>query len=288
MSELEHTPDSSGSSGPDTKGVAGRNPGEAGGNWKAVLVVLLAVFAGLAGLAYYASRWKKEIVVREVVIEGARIVPAREVSLVLNGFVGRNLQKVDAEAIRSRLLRIAYVRDVSVSRELNGIIRVRVVERVPLARTVFRNARMVIDREGVLLPATPAAVARIPGMITVFGISRTRDAGAGLRKLTPGDSTLLMDLTEALSESDYAGLLIRQIHLQNRPMTFCRAAASPARFIVGSDGNFKEKLKKFEIFWQKVVSKKGLDNFDTVDLRFRDRIFTRDSVSPEVQQEAPL
>ncbi len=79
MSELEHTPDSSGSSGPDTKGVAGRNPGEGGGNWKAVLVVLLAVFAGLAGLAYYAARWKKEIVVREVVIEGARIVPAREI-----------------------------------------------------------------------------------------------------------------------------------------------------------------------------------------------------------------
>ncbi len=288
MSELEHTPDFSGSSGPDTEGGARRNPGEGGGNWKAVLVVLLAVFTGLAGLAYYASHWKKEIVVREVVIEGAKIVPARELSRVLNGFVGRNLQNVDADAIRSRLLRIAYVRDVSVSRELNGIIRVRVVEREPLARTVFRNTPMIIDREGVLLPETPGAGLRVPGMIRVFGISRTMDAGTGLKRLSPGDSTLVMELTEALRKSDYAGLLIREIHLENRPMTFCRAAGSPTRFIVGSDGNFKEKLKKFEIFWQKVVSKKGLDNFDTVDLRFRGRIFTRDSVSPEVQQEATL
>lgn len=284
MSELEHTPNSSDSSGLD----AGRNPVEGGGNWKAVLVVLLAVFAGLAGLAYYAAHWKKEIVVREVVIEGAQIVPARELSLVLNGFVGRNLQKVDADAIRSRLLRIAYVRDVSVSRELNGIIRVRVAEREPLARTVFRNTRMIIDREGVLLPETPAAGAGFPGMIKVFGIYSTRNAGTGLKKLSPGDSALVMELTEALRKSDYAGLLIREIHLENRRMTFCRVAGSPTRFIVGSDGNFKEKLKKFEIFWQKVVSKKGLDNFDTVDLRFRGRIFTRDSVSPEVQQKATL
>jgi cell division protein FtsQ len=171
---------------------------------------------------------------------------------------------------------------------LNGIVRVRIDEREPLAQTVYRNRRMVIDTEGVLLPETPGVIARYSGLIRVFGVERTRDAGRGLKKLSAPDSALVMALTGALSQTDYARLLIREIHLEGGRMPFCRAAGSPVRFIVGRDGNFKEKLKKFEIFWQKVVSKKGPDNFHTVDLRFRDRIFTRDSVSPEIQQQLPL
>jgi cell division protein FtsQ len=258
------------------------------GNWKAVLVVLLAVFIGLAGLAFHASRWKREVVVREVVIEGARIVSRKALSLSLDGYIGKNLQDIDAGALSRKLLRIPYVKSIELNRELNGILRVRVVEREPRALTLFHNRRMVIDSEGVLLPETPAVATRFPGLIWLSGITRTADAGYGLKKLSPADSSLVMDLAAALRQSDYAGLLIREIHVDRGGMTFCKATGSTTRFIVGSDGNFKEKLKKFEIFWQKVVSKKGLDNFHTVDLRFRDRIFTRDSVAPEIQQQLPL
>ncbi|MBM3163750.1 MAG: FtsQ-type POTRA domain-containing protein [Chlorobi bacterium] len=293
MSDSEYTLEQSGpeDAGTDAGSGQGGSPGSSGdgrGNWKAVLVVLLVVFSGLAGLATYASRWKKEVVVREVVIEGADIIPRSELFPLLKGSIGTNLQNFDVGKIRGKLLAVPYIREVSLTRELNGIIRVRVVEREPLALTVYRNRPMVIDTEGVLLPETKGGAVRFSGLIRVFGVAHTRDAGNGLKKLSAPDSSLVMALTEALRRTDYARLLIREIHLEGGRMPFCRAAGSQTRFILGSDGNFKEKLKKFEIFWQKVVSKKGPDNFHTVDLRFRDRIFTRDSVAPEIQQQFPL
>ena len=85
--------------------------------------------------------------------------------------------------------------------------------------------------------------------------------------------------------SDYARLLIRELHFEQNNMTYCLAVQAPTRFIVGNDGNFKEKLKKFEIFWQRVISKKGFGSYGTVDLRFRERVFTKDLVSPEMKQD---
>ncbi len=277
----------SGGSDCDNAGGSRMQP-EGAGSWKALLVILLSVFAGLAGLAYYASHWKKEIVVREVVIEGARVIPRSELVSELNGFVGRNLQDIDVSELRERLLGIPYLRKVSVSRELNGILRVRVAEREPIALTLFMGNRMVIDDEGLLLPETREVTALFPDLIRISGITHASDYGGVVKKLTVRDSTQIRDLIGALRLSEYAGLLINEIHLDAGGMTYCRAKGSPTRFILGSEGNFKEKLKKFEIFWQKVVSKKGLDHFDAVDLRFRDRVFTRGYESPDIQQEVSL
>ncbi|MEE9904011.1 cell division protein FtsQ/DivIB [Chlorobium sp.] len=292
ISDSEHNEDSkvpdSSSVSSGSEGNAGRLPGDSGGNWKAVLVILLLVFAALAGLAFYASNWKQEVAVREIVIEGADIVPRNELSEVLNGYLGKNLQNLDTGAIESKLLAVSYVRRVSIARELNGIIRVKVTEREPLARTVYRNRNMIIDTEGVLLPETPRVSSRFGTLIGVFGIGRTVKGRNAPERLAERDSAVVMSLAEALRESDYARLLIREIHLQPDGLTFCRAAGSSARFVVGSDGNFKEKLKKFEIFWQKVVSKKGTDAFESVDLRFRDRIFTLDTLARQMRQDVVL
>ncbi len=94
---------------------------------------------------------------------------------------------------------------------------------------------------------------------------------------------MIVQFLDALSGADYARLLIRELHLAGNNLSWCIAMTAPTRFIVGNDGNFKEKLKKFEIFWQKVVSKKGFGFYDTVDLRFRERVFTTDSVSAEAK-----
>lgn len=264
-------------------------PGGGGGSWKIVLAVLVVVCAALAALAYYASRWKQEVVVRKVVIEGTEVAPKDDISALLDGSLGKRLDAINVESLRARLLRIPFVREVSLNRELSGILRVRIVEREPLARTTFQGSAMVIDTKGVLLPELRTLGARFPGMIRIYGIGRVfRDTGTGLRKLSAKDSVLVMELTSALRESEYARLLIREIHLEAGELVYCKAAGSPSRFILGSEGNFKEKLKKFEIFWQQVVSKKGLGHFHTVDLRFRDRIFARDSVAPEIQQQTPL
>jgi len=258
------------------------------GNWKALLIVILLVCSALFALAQYASHWKKEVVVKEVVIDGLSIVPRAEIAKNLKGYKGRNLQQLDTGEIRKRVVASPYVKDAVISKELNGIVRVQVIERVPVALTLIGGRVMAIDREGFLLPQRAGVVSRIPKLLEVRGINRLRAAGNGLQQLDVRDRYLLQQFLDALSATEYAALLVREFHFAENNQSCFIAVQAPTRFIVGNDGNFREKLKKFEIFWQKVVSIKGYGTFEAVDLRFRERIFTRDPASPEVPQVNPL
>ena len=255
-----------------------------GGNWFALLFILLMAFAALAGLVSVASHWKKEVVVRGFVVDGASIIADRELLSRIMVFKGQNLQELDAEELKGMILVISYLRDAVISKELNGMVRVRVLEREPVAITVIDGRMTVIDREGFLLPWKPVIAERFPKLLEIAGINRLKTARNGLQQLDSRDVALILHFLESLSETEYASMLVRELHLAGNNMTWYLAAQAPTHFIVGNDPNFKEKLKKFEIFWQKVISKKGFGCYDTVDLRFRDRIFTTDLLAPQEPQ----
>lgn len=274
--------------GPENGGASDRAVPVFAGSRKVLAFFILIVLAVLVALANYASKWKKEILVREFVVDGVSIVSGSDLTASLKGYRGKHLQELESEEVKKRIMAFPYVKDAVISKELNGIVRINVIERVPVALTVIGGRIMAIDRDGFLLPGKESFSAWVPKLLEVRGISRMKVAGNGLAQLDQRDLSMLLQFLDALSQSEYATLLIREFRLADNNQTFCIAVQAPTRFIVGNDGNFKEKLKKFEIFWQKVVSKKGFGTFDTVDLRFRDRIFTRDPASPEVPQVNPL
>ena len=257
------------------------------GNWKARVFLLLLVFGGLAALASYSSHWQKDVVVRDIVVDGVSSIVAKDFSSSMNVYKGRNLQELDPAELRARVMLFPYVRDAVISKELNGIVRIRVIERLPLALTVMNGNVMTVDTEGFLLPVKKELSQQLPKLLSISGISRLKSAGNGLQQLDRRDVDVLRQFLSALAETNYARLLIRELHLEGNNMTYCIAVQAPTRFIVGNDGKFKEKLKKFEIFWQKVVSKKGFGSYESVDLRFTDRIFTKDALLPQVTQDVP-
>ena len=256
-----------------------------GGSWVSRTVVFLMVIAVLVVLASVASQWKKGVVVRGFVLDGASIISDREFLSRLNAFKGRNLQNLDTKELKKKIMTIPYLRDAEIGKELNGIVRIKVFEREPIALAVFDGQIMALDGEGFLLPVR--ARHGVP-LLKISGITRLNITENGLRQLDRRDVALIRDFLEMLLQTEYARLFIGELHLAGNNMTWCLTAQSPSRFIVGKDGNYKEKVKKLEIFWQKVVSKKGLDFYETVDLRFRERIFTRDTLPPVVLQSVSL
>jgi cell division protein FtsQ len=253
-------------------------------SWPVVTAALLLI--GMVALAVYAGRWKKSVVVKDIVISGTSLVSGQEIASTLRGYRGKKLEEVSTEEITRKLALQPYIRDMLVSKELNGIIRVEISERSPEAVTVFQGREMIIDSDGMLLP-DPGVSARFHRLQKVYGITRALPAGRSMYRLLRKDHQVLDQLIGALAGSDYAGLLVREIHLSGDDRTWFMAGGSSIRFIIGNEGNFKEKLKKFEIFWQKVVAKKGLDSYESVDLRFRDRVFARESDIPVMQQNSP-
>ena len=243
-----------------------------GGRWAVAAIVLVLLVAVLAGLAYYAGEWKKSVWVKRIVITGNRLLSTDELMKKAGGLEGRSLESVDSAALTRSYRSLPYVRDVNVSRELNGVVRIVVEERLPLTRIASGRKVQVIDSEGYILPyrklSPPAATRPL-----VSGVRTIRSRSGRPEKADKKSFAVLKGMIDAVSASEYAGLIIRHIALQESNPTYFTAAGSSTRFIVGNDGNYKEKLKKFEIFWQKVVARKGLDSYATVDLRFDDRVF---------------
>jgi len=244
-----------------------------------LLVFFLVLVVGLAALAFFASQWKKSVTVSKIVVGGTMLVSRQKIERQLKVFNGRKLVEVGIADIRNVLLPDPYIRDMRISKELNGIVRVDITERQPVAVTIYADKSMIIDSEGVLLPDNGIS-ARYHRLPKVYGISRVQSAGAGLYGLGSGDHQLLDLILDAFDASPHARLMLGEIYLAGGNRTWFKVSGSPVRFIIGNDGNFKEKLKKFEIFWQKVVAKKGFECYEYVDLRFRERVFARE---PETQ-----
>ncbi|NTU92415.1 MAG: FtsQ-type POTRA domain-containing protein [Chlorobiaceae bacterium] len=254
------------------------------GSLPVIAAALLMLVAAIVALAWYASVWKQEVKVARVVVSGLNLLSRQKLEHSLSAFTGRKLLEVREEELRRALASEPYIKEMKIGRELNGVIRVTVTERLPLATTFFQGQRMIIDTDGLLLPDN-AVSARFHRLPFVSGVSGTVTAKPGVWRMPREDARMLEQMISAFSESDYAGLMVREIHLVPANQTWFQASGSPIRFILGNEGNFKEKLKKFEIFWQKVIAKKGLDCYESVDLRFRERVFARE---PQIAGSSPV
>ncbi|HWR01898.1 MAG TPA: FtsQ-type POTRA domain-containing protein [Chlorobaculum sp.] len=239
-----------------------------------ITAMVMLLLGGIAALSWYAEHWKKRVTINRVVVSGTTLISATEIEKRLQSFKGRNLEDVRLEEVRRALGPQPYIKEMLTNRELNGILRVRIKERQPAAVAVNGQSRQIIDTEGVLLPddGISGRFHRIP---PVYGVSVN---GSG--RLRADEQRLLVQILEAFAESPNAALMLSEIHLSPNNQSWFSVAGSPIRFIIGNDGNFKEKLKKFEIFWQKVVAKKGIDCYESADFRFQDRVFAREPEKP--------
>ncbi|HCD35744.1 MAG TPA: cell division protein FtsQ [Chlorobium sp.] len=251
----------------------------AGGGWKAFLLVFFPVMLMLVWLSFAASEWQKDVRVRSVAVDGAQLVSSAAVAKGLGRWKGKNIHDVDTSAVSGRVAGMAWVKHVRVGQELNGVLRVVVRERVPLAEVFFGGERFVMDSEGVLLPPPAGFGTRVQGLVKVSGIPSPSLRERGFLRVDRKSLGLVKSFSEALSGVPDAAILVRELHLEGSNESWFSVAGDPARFIVGNDGDFKEKLEKFGIFWQSVISKKGYGCYRVVDLRFRDRVFTTDAAT---------
>jgi cell division protein FtsQ len=263
------------------------------GRTPVIMTVAIMLLSAVAALSFYATHWKRKVTVTRLVVNGTTLIPSGSIEKRLEGFKGMNLEEVRLDDIHRALRSEPYIRNMQIGRELNGILRVRIEERKPAAALVDGNDLMIIDTEGFILPDNEVS-ARFRRLLPVYGAGRldTPD-DQGLRRLNTPDRQLLFELLAAFVASEHVGMMVSEIHLSKENQTWFAVKGSSIRFVVGNDGDFKEKLKKFEIFWQKVVAKKGIDCYESVDLRFRDKVFASEPepegnpalpATPETQQ----
>lgn len=231
----------------------------------AVLVILIA------GASIGAAVWRADLPVRAAVTEGNRIIGRDAILRMAAVPMDRRLMDIDLGAIRTRVLKNPYFRDASVNRDLPDRIVIHVDERVPVAMLIA-DRTLYVDAEGMILTGIRSdAVFDLP---VITGAAAVQDCRPGKRVTHPALKEALQIVLAAERLGSSVSRRISEIHLRQNGdlLLYTSEFGIPVAF---GRGDIVDKLTLLESFWTGVVSSRGGQALQAVDLRFTDHVIAR-------------
>ena len=247
------------------------------GNTKKILtrIATWTAVVAIAGMLSFAGwTWVNGMVVREVVVEGARYADEETILALAAVDARMRVLDVDPLLIADRAVRHPWVQTGAVRRLPSGVVRIAVRERLPVALALTPDGRPTawLDAEGYAMPLPDAVAWDVP---LVWGaalpVNRTRPLdGASLRELlaTLPQSGLPPNARVSSFEVGSAGSITMYVSVPGR-----REAIAVH---LGNRG-YAEKFRRLHAFWTQAVLPRPDKTFAAIDLRFDGQIVTKES-----------
>jgi cell division protein FtsQ len=182
---------------------------------------------------------------------------------------GQYADSIDYRAMFSSLRSLPYVDDVSLGMSRRGTLTFTITEREPLGLLMNGSDRTYFSEGGIPLPRIPGKTRDVP---LVYGFSVTSAADT-----LQGDAYRQIEsfLTSA-RDHKFGWVTISEVTWNEREGVVALSHENGVKLVFGHE-NYKERLRNWKAFYREVISRRGMEAFSTVDLRFRDQIVTRES-----------
>lgn len=235
---------------------------------------LTAVAAIVGVLSFAGWTWVDGIVVREIMVEGARYADEETILALTAVDTSMRVLDVDPLMIADRATRHPWVQTSMVKRFPSGVVRVAVRERLPVALALTPDGQPAawLDAEGHTMPLSEDAAWDVP---LIWGASLPENRTQPLREAS------LRELLAMLPESDPLPDALVSSFEVDRVGSITMYAAIPGgndaiAVRLGSRG-YAEKFRRLNAFWTQAVLTRPDKTFTTIDLRFDGRIVTKES-----------
>ncbi len=237
------------------------------------LFVLLGVVGALVALGILASWWVEHVSLSEFVITGNRWVKTETIAERINFLLGKAMREIHLSEIEDTLCSTVWIKKAVATKEFPSTIRIRVMERQFVAFTAIGGRLKVVGDDGVLADAEPEFLGkvRLPWLSGVETVRRNRQ---GLWALDSAEVAQALQLLTALQQREKSQAMLSEVQVSAKQVVAFSTGAD-TRFIFGKDGHYERKLDNLETFWKQVVVKKGLQQFEYVDLRYDKCIFAK-------------
>jgi len=120
-------------------------------------VMLLVAIAALAVL-YRRTQSDRRFAVRQLEIIGAQHSSAGDLEAVRRHYMGANLFNLDIARLRTEVASLPWVSRVEIEKKLPDTLRLRIVERVPIALAQTDDAIRYVDERGAAFAALSPSV----------------------------------------------------------------------------------------------------------------------------------
>ena len=225
------------------------------------VAVLLVAFLTVYGISVFLK-------IVDIEVSGAALYTKEEIILASGIAMGDNMLFINSGSVQQRIYAaMPYINEVSVEISLPDIVRIRVIEAVPLASIKCSEGVLVIDTKCKILEMTDVAPV---GLIEISGFTPADITVGNDLKAYPGDDTRLSSLKDVLAAIEMEGIYndVSSIDVANIAYIsffYC------GRFdvILGRPDNMQYKMNVLKEFIAGREAESSRDETGTIDMSVR-------------------
>lgn len=190
---------------------------------------------------------------------------------------GTPIGDVDVPAIEQRLRNIPAVANAEVYHTMDGVLHLKVRQRVPIVRVFNRDgSSFYIDEDGFAMPLSNGYTARV---LVVSGDLHEPGVTHGVRSVLDNDSLMqnfhsdeIHRLAVFLHNDPFWNALIDQVYVNSAGEFELIPKIGAQRVLIGDGSELAECFAKLKIFYERGIPQADWRRYSRIDLRFADQI----------------
>lgn len=174
---------------------------------------------------------------------------------------------------------IPYIESSDVDFLLNGTLRIRAKQRLPVLRIIANGKSWFIDEKGVAMPRHHSFSARVPVASGNLGHTGVLKNGNDLRALADTNTSFAKGrLNQVITLANYIhndkrlSSMVEQIYVNTNGEIELFTYVGNQRIIFGEAENIEEKFNKLLIFYRSGPTLSGLNKYKTIDLKYNNQV----------------
>jgi cell division protein FtsQ len=235
------------------------------------IVLFLPLSLSLVVLVVLGSQWRDSLRTERVVVEGASILPVKDVLTLASIKPRAKMTAIDLYDVRARLLTQPFVKSATVNRLYPGTVVIQIEERKPIGLLSGGQIRYV-DADGMILPYVNSAVTvDIPAISNIDGMQ-----GAEIGKVFAAkemtEAIGILKTAQAVDSSMYH--FISEVDMQNGRDIVLFSSDVVVQIFLGR-GEIPKKLVTLHAFWNTIAKTADVDRVKSLDLRYDDQVIVK-------------
>jgi cell division protein FtsQ len=233
--------------------------------------LLIPLAAILVIVFIFSIHWKRSLKVRHIEVEGLHALAAQEIVAASGVRMNSSLQETDLAGVQRQLMSEPFVKSASVTRHFPDALRISILEREPIA-SVNGGQMWYVDAAGVILPFRQSGLKLdLPIISGVVGLQNAR-AGDVVTNREISQAVELLARARSIDSSLYH--FISEVNMNHGGDITLFSVDAGAPIILGR-GGVARKLYLLQAFWSNVVRTRGVEQLQSIDLRYDDQVVVR-------------
>jgi len=233
-----------------------------------ILAALLLLSYIVAAIAFAAPRVSPEDSCKGVAVEIADVSDRQYISTEeVNAIIARSglnpkdkpLSQVNTSAMEEQLLKNRIVRRADCFKTVDGSVKIKIWQRIPFMR-VFPSdgSSYYLDSDREIIPLTGIYPANVPVVSGWIG-----------DKFARGE---LFDFVQFITNDKFWNAQISQIFVAQNGDVELTPTVGNHRIILGTLANYREKLDKLQLFYNKALNRIGWNKYTVINLKFKNQV----------------